>query len=90
MTADNRSRAELLATLSPGQRAQIITSPEEMAALEFDWSLGAAVAPIFDGDPSNTPRSAAGPTGWSSLVVGLERLEPAPSGSGKTCAATRL
>jgi predicted phage terminase large subunit-like protein len=36
---DNRSRAELLAALSPEQRAQIITSPEEMAALEFDWSF---------------------------------------------------
>jgi hypothetical protein len=28
---DNRSRAELLAALSPEQRAQIITSPEEIA-----------------------------------------------------------
>ena len=34
---DNRSRAELLTALE--QRAQIITSPEEMAALEFDWSF---------------------------------------------------
>ena len=36
---ENRSRAELLAAISPEQRAQIVTSPEEMAALEFDWSF---------------------------------------------------
>jgi hypothetical protein len=36
---DNRNRAELLAAMSPEQRAQIITSPEEMAALEFDWTF---------------------------------------------------
>jgi hypothetical protein len=50
---DNRSRAQLLAALLPAQRAQIITSPEETAALEFDWSF------------SGRPRQHAPAGSWS-------------------------
>jgi phage terminase large subunit-like protein len=76
---DNRSRAEILAALSPAERAKII-GDVEADALEFDWSFW------------GRPKQHAPAGDWSNwlilLVVGLARPEPAPSGFGKTCAAT--
>ena len=36
--SETRSRAEIYASLPPDMQAKVITSPEEMAQLEFDWS----------------------------------------------------